>query len=529
MYQGKFNSKNKGGSSDIYEIIAQRNSTPAPRPAAERDIIGQRPKTNRQAAPAREPVPAQAPARQQRRAPQPPAAVQEEPRRRGPRLGGVIFYTLYFLFIFVFFVATYMGLNWLRGWLTDYEAAQPTTKCQEVFDTLFRSPDWAALYDAAGIEDTAYEGKEEYVAYMENKAQGREMSYMETSAGLSGNKKYIVKLGDEKVATFTLEGESGAVTDLPNWQLGDIELFFQRQESFRIEKMDGHTAYVNGVALDDSFTIQTATTIAEKYLPMGTTGIRTCVQEITGLMAVPAVTVKDEAGSEMDVSFDEETATFTEQTVANTIGEDEKNVALNAVKTYALFMIEKASSRDVAKYFDSSSSIYNTIVKSEIWWTQKNNGAEFSDEKISGYCRYTDELFSVRVGMNLDVTRTDGTIKQFPVNTTLFFKKQGSSWIAYDMTNEDVTKPVGEVRLTFKNGEEVLTTGFVANDASSLTTPILSAPEGKKFAGWVRESYDEKGVKTLTIMFVPDESGNVTLPAGSTLEPMTLYALFEDI
>ena len=97
------------------------------------------------------------------------------------------------------------------------------------------------------------------------------------------------------------------------------------------------------------------------------------------------------------------------------------------------------------------------------------------------------------------------------------------------MTNEDVTKPVGEVRLTFKNGEEVLTTGFVANDATSLTTPIISAPEGKKFAGWVRESYGEKGVKTLTIMFVPDESGNVTLPAGSILEPMTLYALFEDI
>ena len=168
MYQGKFGSKNKGGSSDIYEIIAQRNSTPAPRPAAEQDIIGQRPRPNRQAAPARESVPAQAPARQQR-----PAAPQEEPRRRGPRLGGVIFYTLYFLFIFMFFVATYMGLNRLRDWLTDYEAAQPTTKCQEVFDTLFRSPDWGVLYDAAGIEDTAYEGKEEYVAYMENKAQGK--------------------------------------------------------------------------------------------------------------------------------------------------------------------------------------------------------------------------------------------------------------------------------------------------------------------------------------------------------------------
>lgn len=529
MYQGKFDSKTKG-ESDIYRIIAQRNATPAPRPSQEQDIIGKRPQAG--TAPARpQPSAAGAPPKGVRGTPQRniPAAPQEEPVRRGPRLGGVIFYTLYFLFIFLFFAGTYIGLGWLRDWLTDFEAAQPTTKCQEIFDTLFREPDWGALYDAAGIQDTTYEGREQFVAYMEEKAQGKETSYMETSAGLSGNKKYIVKLGDEKVATFTMHGDGEAITDIPNWQLEDIELFFQRRESFRIEKMDGHTAYVNGVPLDDSFTIQTATTIAEQFLPMGTTGIRTCVQEITGLMAVPTVTVKDDAGNEMEVSFDEETGTFTEQTVANTIGADEEAVALNAVKTYALFMIEKASSREVAKYFDTKSATYNTIVKSEVWWTQRNNGADFSDEKVSAYCRYSDDLFSVRVSMNLNVTRTDGTIKQFPVNTTLFFKKQGSGWIAYDMTNEDVTKPMGEVRLTFMNGEELLKTGFVANDATSLTTPILSAPEGKQFAGWVRESYDEKGVKTLTIMFVPDESGNVTLPAGSTLEPMTLYALFEDI
>ena len=64
MYQGKFDSKNKGGNSDIYAIIAQRSSTPAPRPAAEQDIIGKRPQPKRDAVPAqtqrsnRNPVPA---------------------------------------------------------------------------------------------------------------------------------------------------------------------------------------------------------------------------------------------------------------------------------------------------------------------------------------------------------------------------------------------------------------------------------------------------------------------------------------
>jgi len=239
------------------------------------------------------------------------------------------------------------------------------------------------------------------------------------------------------------------------------------------------------------------------------------------------VTVTDETGAQMEVRYDEATRTFTEQTTANTIGEEEEQVALEATKTYALFMIEKASSAEVAKYFDRQTTTYNTIVKSEVWWTQRNNGAAFSGEKVSGYCRYSDDLFSVRVSMSLDITRTDGTLKQFPVDTTLFFKHNGTKWLVFDMTNEDVQQPVGEVRLTFMNGGEVLSTGFVSTEATEINTPMITAPEGQRFAGWVRESYDENGVKTLTIMFGPSDTGVITLPAGTVLQPMTLYAYFE--
>jgi len=512
---GKFDSKNKSSAVSVYQLLSEREA--AASRGQQRQGSTARGQQNSQRNAAR-PAPQQTPY-------VPP--VQEEPRRRGPRLGGVIFYTIYFLFIFLFFGATYLGLNWLNAWLVDYEAAQPDTKCEQVFEQLFSDPDWAALYDAAGVEDTAYEGKDAFVAYMEARVGDQELTKMETSAGLSGNKKYIVKLGDEKIASFTLEGEAESVTDIPNWQLGDIELFYQRSESFQIQKMDGHTAYVNGVALTDDFTIQTATTIAEDYLPMGVTGVRTCIQMISGLMSVPTVTVTDETGAQMEVRYDEATRTFTEQTTANTIGEEEEQVALEATKTYALFMIEKASSAEVAKYFDRQTTTYNTIVKSEVWWTQRNNGAAFSGEKVSGYCRYSDDLFSVRVSMSLDITRTDGTLKQFPVDTTLFFKHNGTKWLVFDMTNEDVQQPVGEVRLTFMNGGEVLSTGFVSTEATEINTPMITAPEGQRFAGWVRESYDENGVKTLTIMFGPSDTGVITLPAGTVLQPMTLYAYFE--
>ena len=530
MYQGKFDSKNKKTAVDVSELVAQRNSAPSQEQPQRKPVRENPPRTN--------PARTQQPTRQQNvRQSQPtrqpsgkrPPVTQTVPEkhRKGPRLGGVIFYTLYFMFILVFFVATFFGLQWLQGWLADYQAAQPTTKSQEVFDQLFSHPDWGALYDAAGIEDTPYEGKEQFVSYMENKVGDATLTFKETSAGLSGDKKYFVLLGDEKIASFTLSGQTAAITDIPDWELGGVELFFDRSETFYIQNVDGHTVEVNGVPLDDSHVIQIATTAAAERLPIGVTGTSTCTQEISDLMAVPTVTIFDKSGKSMEVSYDAETHTFTEQTEANTISDSEREAALNAAKTNCLFMIEKASKADIAKYFDTSSDVYSVIVNLGNLWVQDNNGYRFTKEEVSDYARYSDDLFSAHVVLNLNVTRKDGTTKDFGYDSTLFFRKQDTGkWLVYDATNADVNAPVGKVRLTFMNGDTVLSSEFVKTDATELDTPLVSAPEGKVFIGWYRIDKYDNGT-TYTMAFDPDENGHVNIPNGTTLEPMTLYALFE--
>ena len=531
MYQGKFDSKNKRTTVDVSQLVAQRNSAPSREQPPRQPVRENPPKTN----PARaQQPPRQQNARQSQPTRQPsgkrPPATQTVPekRRKGPRLGGVIFYTLYFMFILVFFVATFFGLQWLQGWLTDYQAAQPTTKSQEIFDQLFSHPDWSALYDAAGIEDTPYEGKDQFVAYMENKVGDSALTFKETSAGLSGDKKYLVFLGDEKIASFTLSGQTAAITDIPDWELGGVELLFDRNETFYIQNMDGHTVYVNDVLLDDSHVIQIATTVAaEKYLPIGVTGVSMCTQQVSDLLVAPVVTVFDESGNPMEVSYDEESHTYTERTKANTIPDEEKEAAVNTAKTYCLFMIKQADRSDIAKYFDTSSDIYSVITNLGDLWVQNNNGYRFTKEEVSDYARYSDDLFSARVALTLNVTRTDGTTKDYDYDQTLFFRKQDTGkWLAYEATNVDVNAPVGKVRLTFMNGDTVLSSDFVKTDATELDTPLVSVPEGKVFIGWYRIDKYENGT-TYTMVFDPDENGHVTIPNGTTLEPMTLYALFE--
>ena len=466
-------------------------------------------------------APAQQPAR-----PAPVSGAPEKSHRKVTK----VFYSFYFGFIALFALSTFFGLHWLNGWLERYEAAQPDDYAEAVFQQLFENPNWGLLYDNSVTKGTDLEGKEAYVAHMQEKVGSNQLTYQETSAGLSGNMKYFVKLGDENIASFMLQGDSEHITDNPNWHLGDIELIFRYDNSYKIQVQEGHKAYVNNMELDESYTIMKASSVAQDFLPVGTTGIRVWTQQIDNLMGKPTVKILDEKGQEMHVSYNPETKTFTEQTEANTITEDQKKAAIGAAEVYGKYMISQANRGELAKYFDASSDVYTTIRTSEKIVQQSFfQSFDFGEETVSDFTMYSDDLFSCHVYVVLNVTRKDGTVKEYPIDTNFFFAKQNTGkWLAYDMTNEPVLEPVGQVRLTFMNGSEQISTGFYDTDATELDTPLIAVPQGKVFSGWTRETLGAEGQKVLEVMFTPDETGHVVLPLGSTLEPMVLTALFEN-
>lgn len=512
---GKFSAKNRKNAVDVHTILAEReqaqkrrSATPAttPKRKTPQPAVTAMPTLQKSAKPIQKP-------------------------RKGPRLSGVIFYTIFFLCIFLFYTATYFGLLELRDWLHRYEMAQPTTKSQEIFETLFSDPDWDSLYDIANVQNAAYGTKDDFVGYMQNKVGETDLTYVETSTGLSNDKKYIVRVGNEKIATFTLvnHNQSASQTEIADWQLGSLEFFVQYNESYYIKKLDGHTAYVNGSPLDDSFTIRISTTNGEEYLPEGVTGIRVCTQQITRLASKPNIRIVDAAGNEMQVGYDETTHTFTEQSNANTISGIERNLAINAVKTYALYMIKRAGEGDIAEYFRPGSDAYNAITDTERGFVQDAASREFVNEVVTNYCRFSDNLFSVRVSVTLNQYRASGSVKESTIEQSLFFEKQqNGKWMCYAMTAVDVFQPVEKVLLTFMNGDVVLDSDFHDSEIKTLTCPVVSAPEGKVFSGWMVEETDENGQNIMNVIFLPDENGVVAIPAGATLEPMTLYPYFDD-
>ena len=569
MYQGKFANKNKGGQKnqqtetrstmpqyqassyeepeyqdpqqyaqqwyeeELYQSQYQQPQRQAPR-QAQRPAPRQQPQQGQRPAAARRPAPQQprrpAPQQPQRPMPQQAAPVVQEAPRKKSHVGGLIFYTIFFLVIFVFYTCVFFGLQSLQDWLVRYEAAQPTKKSQEIFQMYFEDPNWGLLYDNAGVEKSAYEGKEAFVTYMEDRVGDTPLNLLETSAGLSKDKKYIVRLGDEKIASFTLTDRNQAegVADIPDWQLGKIELFYQRSETYWVETLEGYTTKVNGVALDETANVRVGTNKAGEYLPEGINPPTTYTQEISGLMAKPEVTVTDASGKPVEVQYDETDHTFRVPALAKEeIPQEEKETALEAIKTYAVYMSSKSGGDEkLAKYFKRGTPLHKTITGMERTWNQSFKDYEFTDESVTDYVRYTDDLFSARVKVTLHLNRKDGTEKVTDVDQSMFFSRENGSWKCYDMTAVDVMEPVEKVRITFRNGDTVLSTELYDTGVKQIQCPLVTAPEGKTFSGWVMEELKDSGDRVMRVMLTPDESGLAAAPADG-LRPMNLTPLFE--
>ena len=404
----------------------------------------------------------------------------------------------------------------LRPWLVRFETSQPKYASQEVFAELFSPADWNKIYDLAGLE----EDRERFIRAMEEMTGEQTLTMVETSAGLSGDRRYIVKAGTDNLAVFTLVSEEQ--DKQVSWKLGGLELLMGRNpDVVLVRTLAGQRVLVDGAELGESCQVQTTETAAERYLPEGVHGRRTILWQSQG----NDVTVLDENGSEVPLTLDTDSGCFIVEEPDEVPTREERDALIGAAEVYAMYMIRAANSAQLQKYFDSESAIYQTIRSSEIW-IKTPSGHSFSNETVGEFCRYGEDMFSARVSMHMDVKRGNGTTKPYEVDSTLFFHRKNGAWRAFEMTNMDVQEELVHTRLVFMDGEKELGNMFVSSQDHSFTPPAVPDRPGEHFAGWAVRSREGNNV-TMTVQFQPGEDGTVTLSAGYELEPMTLYAVFE--
>lgn len=469
------------------------------------------------------------------------ALLQNEQSPKHSKKATIIFYSIYGLLILSFIIGMIVVMAWLQDWLVEFEASQPDNASVRIFEENFSRPDWKHLYEIATRQDGyKFASAEDYAVFMTGHTKGASITMVETSAGLSGGKKYIVRAvfsnGDTMdFATFTLTDKTQGNDVIPDWQLGEVILRVDNKlmnnaalpAGYTFLIRTGNTVTVNGTVLDESHILRTVTTKADPYLPDGLSGYQLTELYIDGLASRPEVLVTDSSGNEVAMTFDSDTSTYTQDLTSTAISEEEQSSLLNAATTYCKYMIRAVGKDALKGWFDSGKPIYATITGTNSWM-QGYSSFSFSEEQtVSSYYRYSDSLFSAKVTLTLNVKRTNGTIKPYDLDTTFFMERQGSKWKVIEMTNVDVQEQITEVRMTYLQTDGTLIrTEMLDAGANSLTPPTLDVPAGKTFRGWATKSVGDNGENLFTIIYLPDENGNVLLPTQNTLKPTTLYAIF---
>ena len=434
-------------------------------------------------------------------------------RRRSPA-AVIVTVLLYLLPVILVCAALFCIRQPLLDRLNDHEAQQLENRLDRVFAAHFAQPDWTTLYTLAGIEDTPFEGSAEFAAYMASRVHAP-LTYREVDTDLPRTHRYQLLCGDDVVGAFTM-------VQNPQWSLGTVEFFFTRNQWVTVEKTPGSTVYLNGMALDDRFTIRTTETVAEAYLPEGIHGSRKVVQHAEGFLLPPRVTVIDADGQAVPITQQPGTNHYTlPETPPAELTEAEKLTVREAAIADAKYSIGNITPTQLKQYFDETSPVYAMIVGNPLN-LQKHTSSSIDPEavQISEYCRYSDQLFSARVQLTLNIIRKDGTLKVYKLDKTYFFTKRSDGrYLVSDYTNESVTRTIEQVRLTFVVGDPV--SQMVSADAEYITPPPLETPNGAVLLGWATHTTDEDGNTTAQIRILPD--GTIL----GDLAPMELHPVFD--
>jgi len=438
---------------------------------------------------------------------------------RGNRTLTIIFYTLYCILIVSFLAGLYFVNTQLAQTLALYEESHITVQAESIFLELFADPDWASLYEMAGVKDSTFEGAQAYTSRMEATIGSSALSYAEVPSDDDGH-FYLVKLEDAVIGSFLVTDQRDKGAQWPSWQLQRVSLDVPRDITVQIRKLDEHTVTVNGIPLDESYTLRIDTLLAEEYTLPGTTGIATHLQQVSGLLVTPEIGILDENGTPCSVVLNPETGIYEELLPeAAPLTAQQERVALEAAKAWGAYKLRSASEGNLSLFFNSRENAYRTIL-SESFWVDALSGYTVDAVDILASQVYSEDHFSACISYTAKLNGTDTVITKA---ATFYFELHRGNWTCYEIQPGSVYTDVTKVRLEFRVDNTEVYYDFYETDRTSFYTPVITAPHGYTFTGWGIETTDG----SLQTVFTPDETGFVTIPQGTMLEPMVLHPIFD--
>lgn len=349
-----------------------------------------------------------------------------------------VFRLIYFSTLAVLFIALIIWLFFLRGWLSDYEAAQPKYVAEETFEKYFKDFDAKQYLEICSSSETGFESEANLVKYLEEAIGDEKLSYKKVSSGMEDTFKYIVLAGeDKKVASFTLAADDKSDGRFKSYKACDFSVYCESNKQFTVEAPEGYTVIVNGKELsEDYITKKDIKTESCDYMPEGVKGIYNTLYTLKGLLSKPEVEVKSPDGVSVNVT-DNENAFVAGPAYDVDLAKEYNDWIIEGVEKYAQYSqydwkVSATGFSQVAPFFDPTSELYESIRTVENMFVIEYDKFEFTDMEAGEFVKYDDNTFSCRVKYTQKLYKGSEVYDDF-VDQILYLRRVDGEYRIYEM------------------------------------------------------------------------------------------------
>lgn len=350
-----------------------------------------------------------------------------------------LFWKIYIGAVAVLLLVIHGALFWVNGFLKEYEAAQPKHVAQEIFDTHFAHFSPGEYLDLCGDSATKYETRENLIAYLDTLVKGAEITYYSVSTGMDDTLQYVVRAGETKFASFSLEKDTNGGGSFTRYKQGSFGLYADAKTKVDVEIPAGYTLYLNGIEAERQYiTEEGIETPSCAHMPDGVSGITMEKYRVGGFIQPPVIEVHSPSGESAPVEEVKlghyKASVIRDQSLADRYS----SWFIEAATKYAVYMqydskVAAMRFSSVAPYFDPNSKLYEDIRTVENGFVIEYERYEIKDEKAFDFIRYNDNTFSCRVTLTHILYRRGMDNYTDHIDITFYAHETDGKVLIYDM------------------------------------------------------------------------------------------------
>lgn len=356
------------------------------------------------------------------------------------------FYRVYFAVVGVALVCVAIGLVWLNGVVKDYETAQPV-HAAEVVAELFEKGDYDRLYDLdTSAGDISGGDRERYVETLRDLTDDCFITWREAFSANADERRYVVLLDGEKLATFTLV-PSGETTGHGNrlWKLGSVTTNISVEEPqpaidlsqapYRVSAPEGYVVTVDGEALTQANAISVGTSILpEGFLPEGVAPPTMTEYAFNSEGEAPVISAVDPTGAEVEVLPEGENAWTVPLKENEELKAQYSDAIIKLAERVAKYTVKDLSRNAILGNVATDSPAEKIIRKFNNDWAPSHRTATVSDAKVSDFYVLSEDCLTCHVEFTFTLRTRRGNDYVYPTNYTFCIVRKKGKGKLYNLT-----------------------------------------------------------------------------------------------